>query len=53
MFARFTTEAAAGLFNGTLMISMRSSEDSGFLSGVSRLQTGSSFGERMPAEPET
>ena len=46
-------KAYSGFANGTLMISIRMSDEEASLSGVSRTQPGSSLGERMPAEPET
>ncbi len=52
MFARLTIAAAEGLASGTLMISMRHSADVS-TSGLSRVQPGSSVGDRSGAEPET
>ncbi len=52
MLARLTTADRSGLFTGTLMISIRISDEFASRSGVSRTQPGSSLGERMPAEPE-
>ena len=42
-----------GFFNGTLMISMRMSDEEASLSGVSLTQPGSSLGDLIPADPET
>ena len=52
MRGELTIAACSGCASGTLMTSMRKSAEFGFTSGVSRTQPGSSFGERMPAEPE-
>ena len=52
MLARFTTSARSGLATGTLMISMRHSEEFGS-SGAARLQPGSSLGDRTLEDPET
>ncbi len=52
MRGELTIAACAGFASGTLMTSMRKSAEFGSLSGRSRTQPGSSFGERTPAEPE-
>ena len=53
MRGEVTIFACSGCASGTLITSMRNSDEFGSLSGASLEQPGSSFGERTPAEPET
>ena len=53
MFARLTIAACSGCASGTLMISMRISDEFGFWSGASLMHPASSPSGRIPEEPDT
>ena len=52
MRGELTIAARSGFRTGTLITSIRKSEELGSLSGVAPMHPGSSLGERMPADPE-